>query len=48
MKHPNGHLGHVTQIPPTKLSFPLPKEAPHKILALIGQVVLEEKKFENG
>ena len=30
-----------------KLSFPLPKEAPQKNLALIGQVVLEEKMFEN-
>ena len=28
-----------------KLSFPLPKEAPHKIW-LIGQAVLEEKTFE--
>ena len=28
-----------------KLSFPLPMEAPHKILALIGQAVLE-KMFE--
>ena len=26
-----GHLGHVTQMPRTKISFPLPKEAPHKI-----------------
>ena len=30
-----------------KLSFSLPKAAPHKNLALIGQVVLEEKMFEN-
>ena len=30
-----------------KLSFPLPKEAPHENLALIGQVVSEEKTFEN-
>ena len=29
-----------------KLLFPLPKEAPHKILALIGQAVLEKKMFE--
>ena len=29
-----------------KLSFPLPKEALHTILALIGQAVLEKKKFE--
>ena len=29
-----------------KLSFPLPKEAPYKILALIGQAVLE-RTFEN-
>ena len=27
-----------------KLSFPLPKEAPHKIWLLIGQEVLEERK----
>ena len=26
-----GHLGHVTQMPRYKLSFPLPKEAPPKI-----------------
>ena len=25
------HLGHLTQMPRSKLSFPLPKEAPHKI-----------------
>ena len=25
-----GHLGHVTQMPRTKISFPLLKEAPHK------------------
>ena len=31
-----------------KLSFPLPKEAPHKNLALIGQAVSVEKMFENG
>ena len=30
-----------------KLSFPLPKEAPHKNLALIGQAVSEENAFEN-
>ena len=30
-----------------KLSFPLPKETPHKTLALIGQAVSEEKMFEN-
>ena len=29
-----------------KLSFPQPKEAPHKNLALIGQAVSEEKMFE--
>ena len=29
-----------------KLSFPLPKEAPHKTLGLIGQVVSEKKIFE--
>ena len=28
-----------------KLWFPLPKEAPHKIFALIGQAVSEEKIF---
>ena len=27
-----GHLGHVTQSAVNKLSFPLHKEAPHKIL----------------
>ena len=27
-----------------KLSFPLPKEAPHKIWLLIGQEVSEERK----
>ena len=26
-----GHLGHVTQMTANKISFPLPKEAPHKI-----------------
>ena len=31
-----------------KLSFPLPKEAPHKNLGLIGQVVSEKKMFENN
>ena len=30
-----------------KLSFPLPKEAPHKIWPLIGQAVLEKKIFEH-
>ena len=29
-----------------KISFPLPKEAPHKILALIGPAVSEKKLFE--
>ena len=29
-----------------KLPLPLPKEAPRKILALIGQAVLEKKVFE--
>ena len=29
-----------------KLSFPLPKDAPQKNLALIGQAVSEEKTFE--
>ena len=28
--------------------FPLPKEAPHKIFALIGQAVSVVKMFENG
>ena len=37
-----GHGGHLY-----KLSFPLPKEAPQKNLALIGQAVSEEKMFEN-
>ena len=31
-----------------KLWFPLPKEAPHEIFALIGQAVSEKKIFENG
>ena len=30
-----------------KLSFPLPYEAPHKNLALIGQAVSEKKIFEH-
>ena len=29
-----------------KCSFPLPKDAPHEVLALIGPVVSEEKIFE--
>ena len=29
-----------------KLSFPLPKDAPHEVLALIGRAVSEEKIFE--
>ena len=29
-----------------KLPFPLPKEAPHKNLAVIGQTVFEKKMFE--
>ena len=29
-----------------KLSFPLPKETPHKILFLIGQEISEKKMFE--
>ena len=43
-----GHLGHVTLDHLYKILFPVPKEAPHKILALIGQAVSEEKMFENG
>ena len=31
-----------------KLSFTLPKEALHEIMALIGQVVSEKKMFENN
>ena len=31
-----------------KLSFPLPKKAPHEIRALIGQEVSEKKMFENN
>ena len=49
--HHGGHLGHVTQTPPNKLSFPRPMEAPYEIwlwLVLIGPVVLEKKMFENG
>ena len=30
-----------------KLSFPLPKEPPHKNLVLIGQAVSEKKMFEH-
>ena len=42
-----GHLGHDCDTDAAnKLSFVLPKEAPHKILALIGQSVLE-KIFEH-
>ena len=41
------HVGHVTWTIYI-LSFCLPKEAPHKILALIYQAVLEKEIFENG
>ena len=40
--------GNVTWTIYFELSFPLPKEALHKNLALIGQAVLEKKIFENG
>ena len=42
-----GHLGHVTMTIFTKFMLPLPMEAPHKNLALIGRVVSEKKMFEN-
>ena len=37
-----GLVGHVTQMQRTNFIFPLPKEAPHKNLAVIGQTVFEK------
>ena len=42
-----GHLGHVTQTPHTIFHSPNPWRL-HMNLAVIGQVVLEKKIFENG
>ena len=36
-------LGHLF-----KLLLPFPKEAPYTIMAMIGQVVLDKKMFENN
>ena len=43
-----GHLGHVTQLPANKLSFPLPKEAPHKIWLWSATCFREEDVWNCG
>ena len=42
-----GHLGHVTWTIYTNICVPFPRRF-HINLALIGQLVPEEKMFENG